>query len=94
MLSITSSTDKTVRLWINETQIRELIVNNFVFDIKICNNINIFPYIVIMTVGANETIDFYQLNKSNELKTLIELKGHEDWIRSIDIHEADNGLFR
>jgi hypothetical protein len=46
-----------------------------------------------MTVGANETIDFYQLNKNNELKSLIALKGHEDWIRSIDIHEADNGLF-
>ncbi len=93
MLSITSSTDKTIRLWINETPTKELIVNNFIFDVKICNNINIFPNIVIVTVGANETIDFYQLNKTNELKNLIALKGHEDWIRSIDIHEADNGLF-
>lgn len=94
LLSITSSTDRTIRIWVNDTQTYELSVNNFTFDLKICNNRHIFPDIVLITVGANETINFYKLNdKTNELKSLIALKGHEDWIRSIDIHVTNNGLF-
>lgn len=91
LISITSSIDRTVRVWINETQTYELSLNNFIFDFKIINK-SIFPDIVIITVGANENIEFFQLSeKCDHLKRLTALKGHEDWIRSIDIHFTNNG---
>jgi len=94
LVSVTSCTDRSVGIWMNETKINELSASNFIFDVKICNNKLIFPDLVIITAGANEIINFYQFDqKTNQLKSLIALKGHEDWIRSIDIHATDRGLF-
>ncbi|XP_054165876.1 elongator complex protein 2-like isoform X2 [Oppia nitens] len=91
LLSLSSSTDKSIKIWINDKQINELTVNNFIFDLKVCKNVNIFDDIILITVGANETINLYQFNESSyQINCLIEIKGHEDWIRSIDIFETIN----
>ena len=93
LFSVSSSTDKSIKFWLNDKQINELIVDNFVFDLKICKNKEIFDNIIVITVGANETIDLYEFNSnSNEIKSLIKIKGHEDWIRSVDIIATKNSI--
>lgn len=88
LLSISSSTDNCTKIWLKDKQICELITKNFVFDIKVCESEHIFDAIVIFIAGANETIDLYHLDLNNKLITsLFEIKGHEDWIRSIDIFQ-------
>ena len=94
LLSISSSTDYCTKIWLNDKQVYELITNNFVFDFKIYKNDRIFNNIVIMSVGANETINLYNFNETNhQMKPLFEIKGHEDWIRSIDIFDTSNSMY-
>ncbi|CAG2174109.1 unnamed protein product, partial [Oppiella nova] len=91
LLSLSTSTDKWIKIWLNDKQISQLFVNNFIFDLKIVKNTDIFDDIVIITVGSNETINLYQFNESDyQMKCLIELKGHEDWIRAIDVFSTKN----
>ena len=89
LLSISTSIDNNIKIWINNKQICELFANNFIFDVKICANKNIFNDFVIITVGANETIDLYQFKQNDhQINSLIQIRGHEDWIRSIDVIET------
>lgn len=91
-VSASSSTDKTVRIWKNEEQIEMIKVENFVFDVKLVHN-KMFPRLMIILTGADEMINLYELREDNRAECLIKLSGHQDWIRSIDIHFSDGTNF-
>ena len=84
ILVVSCSNDKMSCIWENDKQIAKISFDNFVFDTKIIRN-SMFENILIAFGGADEVITLYQLNHSNQTDLLIKLKGHEDWIRSIDI---------
>ena len=84
ILVVSSSNDRTSCIWENDKQIAKISFDNFVFDTKIISN-SIFSNILIAFGGADEVITLYQLNHLNQADLLIKLKGHEDWIRSIDV---------
>ena len=85
-ISISSCNDKVVRYWKNDSLVLSKDVKSFIFDIKIYANLTLIPGLVIITTGSNELVTIQRFNVTNStVESLISLKGHGDWIKTIDL---------
>lgn len=87
-ISISSCNDKVVRYWKNDSLLFSDNVKCFIFDIKIYANLTLIPGLVVITTGSNELVNIQRFNvNNNTVERLISLKGHGDWIKTIDLHQ-------
>lgn len=91
--SISSSSDKEFCFWLNDEKIYSEKFNYFIFDAHIYFDL-IIPGIMVLTAGSNNCVNINRFNMNTcSLEKLITLKGHNDWIKSIDIIMIDdNGI--
>lgn len=88
--SVSSHNDQTLCFWKDDILLQSKEVKGFVFDVKIFNQL-LIPGIVVLTAGSNELVNIHRFNiKNNQLDLLITLKGHNDWIKSIDLYQLKN----
>lgn len=87
-ISTSSCNDKVVRYWKDDSLLFSDNVKCFIFDIKIYANLTLIPGLVVITTGSNELVNIQRLNVNNStVERLISLKGHGDWIKTIDLHQ-------
>ena len=95
-ITITSSTDSTLKFWKNGTLLNTLAVSNFVFDVKIIDGPGLWGVqedeVTFFYSGADCDIHFCQMH-STQVTELIKITGHSDWVRSIDFLVDDHVLF-
>lgn len=85
-ISISSCNDKVVRYWKDDSLVFSENVKSFIFDIKIYANLSLIPGLVVVTTGSNELVTIQRFNViNNTVESLISLKGHGDWIKTIDL---------
>lgn len=93
-VSISSCNDKVVRYWKDDTLLFSDNVKCFIFDIKINANLTFIPGLVVITTGSNELVNIQRFNvNDNTVERLISLKGHGDWIKTIDLHQFGGKCF-
>lgn len=93
-ISISSCNDKVVRYWKNDSLVLSKDVKSFIFDIKIYANLTLIPGLVIITTGSNELVTIQRFNVTNStVESLISLKGHGDWIKTIDLCQFGENIF-
>lgn len=92
--SISSSNDKEFCFWLNDEKIYSIKFNYFIFDAHIYLNL-IIPGIIVLIAGSNNCININRFNmETRSLEKLITLKGHNDWIKSIDLISTNGILFQ
>ena len=90
---MSSHNDQTLCFWKDDILLQSKEVKGFVFDVKIFNQL-LIPGIVVLTAGSNELVNIHRFNiKNNQLDLLITLKGHNEWIKSIDLYQLKNGNY-
>ncbi|KAF7489735.1 hypothetical protein SSS_04609 [Sarcoptes scabiei] len=82
--TVSSSNDKNLRLWLNDQEICSYFFQYFIFDIKIIDD-SIIPGTIVMTAGSNQLVLINRFDfETKNFESLATLKGHHDWIKSID----------
>lgn len=90
-ISASSSNNKDIVFWNNDTVIVSQNVDHFVFDIKLYLNL-VIPGLVVLSGGSNRKLTISRLDlETNQLECLISLKGHNDWIRTVDLYPNQDG---
>lgn len=91
--SVSSCNDQIVRYWKDAKLLLSENVKCFIFDIKIYQDLAVIPGLVIITTGSNELVNISRFNLENiQLENLISLKGHGDWIKTVDLIQFNSTL--
>lgn len=89
-ITAVSSNDLHLRLWHDDQLVLTKNVGCFLFDIHLYDNL-IIPGLIVVTAGSNERVDINRFDGTS-LETLISLKGHQDWIKSLDLYSTADKL--
>ena len=93
-ISVSSCNDQIVRFWKDDTLLLSQNTKCFIFDIKIYQNLSIIPGIIVLITGSNELVSIQRFNvESSQVESLISLKGHGDWIKTIDLYQNNGNQF-
>lgn len=91
--SVSSCNDQIVRYWKDAKLLLSENVKCFIFDIKIYQDLAVIPGLVIIMTGSNELVNISRFNlENNQLENLISLKGHGDWIKTVDLIQFNSKL--
>lgn len=89
-MTVASSNDQVLRLWLDDSLEIEEHVNSFVFDVKIRQNL-LIPGTIVFYAGSDDKVHVSRFTLSSDrLEKLVTIKGHQDWVRSIDVHQNDD----
>lgn len=93
ILTLTFSNDSFLNVWNNDQLISTKQEKHFIFDIKlISNSVNLFQDKVIALFASSDTfVHLFAINENFELIKLINLVGHQEWVRSVDFMFENNG---
>lgn len=91
-ISCTASSDETLCVWRNEILIYSISYKDFIFDIKIIEKRLLDDQIIICFASGDGSVHLSSFNDTDGLQNIAKLKGHEDWVRCLDIISLSEGI--
>ena len=95
LLTVAGDTDSKLSLFINQGKNHELQLKHYVFDAKLVVCSGDFSQNILVVFASDDCLLYIGFinKKTFTIDALVELPGHDDWIRSIDFTFKDDSLF-
>lgn len=93
-ITLSSGSNRTIRIWSDSTCLTDQTNNFYVFDGKIvARSASNLSNILLIMAGSDSKVHLQKLNSNNRLESICILEGHQEWIRSVDCIWLKDGAY-